>query len=106
MTMAMAPWGANNGGTCAPFVMPGRCIPRCVKPRGSQVPKGPLHAAHPRVPRSAPATIPCAFFDANVCYGFSNFYRQSFATANAKGMGHYCAAPAALLRTRGGIKSK
>ena len=39
------------------------------------------------------------------CYGFSNFYRQSFATANAKGMGHYFMATAALLRTHGGIPS-
>ena len=35
------------------------------------------------------------------CYGFSNFYRQSFEAANAKGTWHYFMAPAALLRTRG-----
>ena len=33
------------------------------------------------------------------CYGFSNFYKQAFAVANARGLGFYFMATAAVLRT-------
>ena len=36
-------------------------------------------------------------------YGFSNYYRQQLAVANAAGVGHYMMVVAAILRTHGGV---
>ena len=38
-----------------------------------------------------------------LCLGFSNFYFQSFAVANARGLGHFYMVAAAILRTHGGV---
>ena len=35
--------------------------------------------------------------------GFSNYYRQKLAVANAAGVGHYMMVVAAILRTHGGV---
>ena len=37
------------------------------------------------------------------CRGFSNFYKQLFAIAGARGIGHYFMVSAAILRTHGGV---